>query len=111
MPPLPPQNGMSATAHFQVIHEASAETSSSDTSGWKRIPPFAGPRAMLCWTRKPSNMRMLPSLAAPERDVGNRALPGHPRAERRALFERHVGVEADPALRGPARDVVLDAEA
>src|SRR5262245_23445463 len=61
MPPLPPPNGMSATAHFHVIHDASAETSSSETSGWKRMPPFAGPRAMLCCTRKPSNMWIVPS--------------------------------------------------
>jgi hypothetical protein len=32
-PPLPPPNGMCATAHFHVIHAASAVTSSSDTSG------------------------------------------------------------------------------
>ena len=30
MPPLPPPNGMWATAHFQVIQAASAVTSSSD---------------------------------------------------------------------------------
>ena len=33
-PPLPPPNGMWATAHFQVIQAASAVTSSSDTLGW-----------------------------------------------------------------------------
>jgi hypothetical protein len=32
-PPLPPPNGTCATAHFQVIHAASAVTSSSVTSG------------------------------------------------------------------------------
>ena len=32
-PPLPPPNGTSATAHFQVIQAASALTSSSVTSG------------------------------------------------------------------------------
>ena len=32
-PPLPPPNGIWATAHFQVIHAASAVTSSSDTAG------------------------------------------------------------------------------
>ena len=32
-PPLPPPNGMCATAHFQVIHAASAVTSSSVTFG------------------------------------------------------------------------------
>ena len=30
IPPLPPPNGMCATAHFHVIHAASAVTSSSD---------------------------------------------------------------------------------
>ena len=33
-PPLPPPNGMCATAHFHVIHAASAVTSSSVTPGW-----------------------------------------------------------------------------
>ena len=33
MPPLPPPKGMWATAHFHVIHAASAVTSSSETSG------------------------------------------------------------------------------
>jgi hypothetical protein len=42
-PPLPPPKGMLTTAHFQVIHEASARTSSSVTSGAKRMPPLAGP--------------------------------------------------------------------
>ena len=45
-PPLPPPNGMLTTAHFQVIQEASARTSSSVTSGAKRMPPLAGPRAI-----------------------------------------------------------------
>ena len=34
IPPLPPPNGMCATAHFQVIQAASAVTSSSVTPGW-----------------------------------------------------------------------------
>jgi hypothetical protein len=34
IPPFAPPNGTSNTAHFQVIHEASARTSSADTSGW-----------------------------------------------------------------------------
>ena len=33
-PPLAPPNGMPISAHFQVIHIASALTSSSVTSGW-----------------------------------------------------------------------------
>ncbi len=47
-PPLAPPNGMLTTAHFQVIQAASARTSSSVTSGAKRMPPFAGPRATEC---------------------------------------------------------------
>jgi hypothetical protein len=50
-PPFAPPNGIPISAHFQVIHIASAFTSSSVTSGWYRIPPFDGPRAMLCVTR------------------------------------------------------------
>ncbi len=46
---------MFTVAVFQVIHDASALTSSSVRLGWKRTPPFAGPRAMLCCTRKPVN--------------------------------------------------------
>ena len=40
MPPLAPPNGTLATAVFQVISEASARTSSTSTSGWKRTPPL-----------------------------------------------------------------------
>ncbi len=50
-PPLAPPNGRSTTAHFQVIQKASAVTSSSVTPGWKRMPPFDGPRAKLYCTR------------------------------------------------------------
>ncbi len=57
-PPLPPPSGMSATAHFQVIHVASARTVSIVSAGWKRMPPLLGPRASLCWTRKPWKTRM-----------------------------------------------------
>ena len=52
---------MSTTAHFQVIHMASARTVSSVSCGWKRMPPLAGPRASLCWTRKPRNTFTVPS--------------------------------------------------
>ena len=38
-------------AHFQVIRIESALTSSTVTSGWYRMPPFDGPRAMLWMTR------------------------------------------------------------
>ena len=50
-PPFAPPNGMFISAHFQVIHIESALTSESETPGWYRIPPFEGPRAMLCVTR------------------------------------------------------------
>ena len=50
-PPFAPPYGRPARAHFHVIHMASARTSSSVTAGWKRIPPFVGPQAMLCCTR------------------------------------------------------------
>src|SRR5260221_738500 len=50
---------MLTTAHFQVIHIASALTSSRDTSGWKRRPPLAGRRLMLCWIRNPVKLRTL----------------------------------------------------
>src|SRR6202034_2435004 len=60
-PPLPPPNGMLTTAHFQVIQAASARTSSSETSGAKRMPPLAGPLAMECWTRYPVNTSTRPS--------------------------------------------------
>ena len=39
-PPLAPPNGTFATAVFQVISEARARTSSTSTSGWKRMPPL-----------------------------------------------------------------------
>ena len=50
-PPFAPPKGTSTSAHFQVIHMASARTSSRSVCGWKRRPPLAGPRATLCWTR------------------------------------------------------------
>jgi hypothetical protein len=58
---LAPPNGIPIRAHFQVIHIDSARTSSSTTSGWYRIPPFDGPRAMLWVTRYPSKTSMWPS--------------------------------------------------
>src|SRR5712691_595666 len=60
-PPFAPPKGIPASAHFHVIHIASALTSSSVTSGWYLIPPFDGPRAMLCVTRNPSNTSVPPS--------------------------------------------------
>ena len=50
------------------------------------------------------------SLAAAERDVDDRALPGHPHRERPHRVDRLHRVEADAALRGAARVVVLDPE-
>jgi len=46
-PPLEPPKGMLTTAHFQVIHAASAFTSSRVTLRSNRIPPLAGPREVL----------------------------------------------------------------
>src|SRR5215467_10834937 len=51
---------MFTTAHFQVIQLARARTSSSVTSGEYLTPPFAGPRAIECCTRKPVNTSSLP---------------------------------------------------
>ncbi len=59
-PPFAPPNGISTTAHFQVIHAASARTSSRLTSGAKRIPPLPGPRTVECSTRYPVNTSSLP---------------------------------------------------
>jgi hypothetical protein len=50
-PPLAPPYGTPMSAHFQVIHMASARTSSRSVAGWKRTPPLAGPRVRLCCTR------------------------------------------------------------
>ena len=49
------------------------------------------------------------ALAAAERDVRDRALPGHPGGERGHFVEADVGVVADAALGRPERDVVLHA--
>ena len=51
------------------------------------------------------------ALAAAEGHVRHRALPRHPRGERRDLVERDVGVVADAALGRTERDVVLHAVA
>ncbi len=40
IPPLPPPRGRPITAAFKLIRVAKARTSSSSTSGWKRIPPL-----------------------------------------------------------------------
>src|SRR5205809_790848 len=59
-PPLAPPKGMLTTAHFHVISAAKPRISSNVTSGPKRMPPFEGPRAMLCCTRKPSKTSSRP---------------------------------------------------
>src|SRR5438477_1754909 len=59
-PPFAPPNGISTTAHFQVIHAASALTSSRLTYGAKRIPPLPGPRTVECSTRYPVNTSSVP---------------------------------------------------
>ena len=46
-PPLPPPRGRSTKEHFQVIQAERALTSERLTSGWNRIPPLKGPRALL----------------------------------------------------------------
>ena len=51
------KNGTFTTAHFMVIQNASALTSSRVTSWWNRTPPFAGPRAIECCTRYAGKMR------------------------------------------------------
>ena len=51
MPPLAPPNGTFTSAVFHVMSDAIARTSSASTVGWKRNPPFIGPRAELCWMR------------------------------------------------------------
>ena len=59
-PPFAPPNGMFTTAHFHVIHAASALTSSSVTLRSKRMPPLAGPRDVLYSTRMPVNTSTSP---------------------------------------------------
>src|SRR5919106_6751356 len=52
---------MPMIAHFQVIHIARAFTSSRVTPGWKRMPPFDGPRDVLWCTRWPTKTFTPPS--------------------------------------------------
>src|SRR5437867_9885065 len=60
-PPLPPPNGMSRSAHFQVMRAEKHLISSWATVWWYRRPPLYGPRALLCWIRYPSNVVSAPS--------------------------------------------------
>ena len=48
MPPLAPPNGTSTIAHLNVMSAARASTSSSFTSGEKRMPPLTGSLWWLC---------------------------------------------------------------
>ena len=63
MPLLPPPNGTPISAHFQVISIAKPVTSSSETVGVMRIPPLAGPSAVLCRTTKARKPCIFPSLS------------------------------------------------
>ena len=49
------------------------------------------------------------ALGAAERNVDDRAFPGHPGGQRAHFVERHVGREADAALGRAAGDGVLHA--
>ena len=51
IPPFAPPYGSRSSAHFHVIHVASAAHSPSDTSGSYRMPPFVGPSTVECCTR------------------------------------------------------------
>ena len=51
MPPFAPPYGRRSSAHFHVIHVASAAHSPSETSSSYRMPPFVGPSTLECCTR------------------------------------------------------------
>src|SRR5260370_598945 len=96
-PPLPPPNGILTTAHFQVIQEASASTSSRVTSGAKRMPPLAGPRAIECCTRYPVKTSRRPSsrvtgmltLSSREGELRTLRMPSS-RLRRRAAWSKRA---------------------
>ncbi len=46
-PPLAPPKGRPTAAVLMVIQKASEVTSSKETCGWNRMPPFVGPRTSL----------------------------------------------------------------
>ena len=52
---------------------------------------------------------MTPPFAAAERNVDDRAFPGHPGRQGANFIERHVGGESDAAFRRSAGDGMLDA--
>src|SRR5579875_3336709 len=52
---------------------------------------------------------MTSTSSAAEREIDHGTLPCHPKGERRHFVERDAGMETDPALRGTAHEVVLDA--
>ena len=70
-------------------------------------------RATCCSSPAVSSLRchVDPALRAAERDADDGGLPAHQLGERAHLVQVHLGVEADAALVGPARAVVLHAEA
>ena len=82
--------------------------------GSDRVDDFgdvpAGERLELA-LRHPRRIADDAALAAPKRDVGDSALPRHPRRERRHFVETDVRVVPDASLRGTQRDVVLHAVA
>src|SRR5260221_386168 len=62
MPPLAPPKGTLTTAGFQVIHAARAFTSSRVTLGWERMPPFPGPRGIVCCSLQNATFKLHPAL-------------------------------------------------
>lgn len=66
-PPLAPPNGMSATAHFRVIHVLKAFTFSSFTVGENLIPPLAGLLRFECWLLNPLKIFVPPESISTEK--------------------------------------------
>src|SRR2546427_12862295 len=60
-PPFAPPYGVPMTAHFHVIQQERARTSSRETFQWYRSPPFNGPLASFYLTRWPRNTPVWPS--------------------------------------------------
>ena len=101
-PPLAPPYGMPMSAHFQVIHIASARTSSRSVAGWKRMPPLAGPAGEVVLHPVAAEHLDVP-VVAPQRHR-HRHLPARRRAAARAARRRgraggpprRVGAEPTP---------------
>jgi hypothetical protein len=84
---------------FHVINAAKARSLSSDTLGWKRMPPLNGPPALLCGTRQPVKFWMDPSSHPnPSPEPLLRAAP------RRARIEVFVEVKSVRGGREEAPD-------